>query len=402
MKKIWIFNHYATKPDEPTTREYDIGRELIRKGHQVTIFASSFSHYKFKEKYLLSGEKWKKENYNGVIFIWIKTFPYKKNNWRRFVNMFSYTWRVFWIGKRMKERPDVIMGTCVHPFAVLSAFLLSRIKKTHFFFEVTDLWPQTLVDMGFLSSRNPLVFTLRLLEKFLYKKAEKIITLLPYANEYIAGLGISKDKIIWIPNGADLSRYETMKSYRGDKKENFIFMYLGIHSPYASLNVVLEAAEILQKEEKSNLKFVFVGEGSEKPNLIKFAQDKNLDNVEFRDMVPKDQVFKIMEEADVFISIIKDMPVLTKYGISSNKLVDYLAAGRPIIFSVSSKNNPVEEAGAGITIPPDNPKVFAETVKKIISLTPGERIRMGEDGKIYAQKNYDIKQLAEKFEKLLT
>lgn len=401
MKKIWIFNHYATKPDEPTTREYDIGRELIRKGHQVTIFASSFSHYKFKEKYLFSREKWKKEDYNGVIFVWIKTFPYKKNNWHRFVNMFSYAWRVFWIGKRMKERPDVIIGTCVHPFAVLSAFLLSRVKKSHFFFEVTDLWPQTLVDMGFLSPKNPLVFILRFLEKFLYIRAEKIITLLPYAGDYIASFGIPKEKIVWISNGADLSRFEKMKPYDGGRKEKFTFMYLGIHSPYAGLNIVLEAAEILQKEGKKNLKFVFIGGGSEKSNLIKFAQDKNLNNVEFRDMIPKDQVFKAMEEADAFISIIKSMPVLIKYGISSNKLIDYLAAGRPIIFSVSSKNNPVEEAGAGLTIPPDDPSAFAEAVKKIISLTPEERIKMGENGKVYAQKNYDIKKLAEKFEKLL-
>ena len=75
---IWIFNHYATKPDEPATREYDIGKELVKRGHQITIFASSFSHYKFKEKYLAKGEKWKTENYEGVNFIWIRTFPYQK------------------------------------------------------------------------------------------------------------------------------------------------------------------------------------------------------------------------------------------------------------------------------------------------------------------------------------
>jgi len=401
MKKIWIFNHYATKPDEPATREYDISKELVKNGHQVTIFASSFSHYKFEEKYLKKGENWRAENYNGVNFIWIRTFPYKRNNWRRFLNMFSYAWRAFWIGKKMKEKPDIIMGTCVHPFAVLSAYLVAKNKKSRFFFEVTDLWPQTLVDMGFLSPQNPLVYILRFLEKFLYKKAEKIITLLPYAGEYIVGLGISKDKIVWISNGTDLSRYEKMKSYDGSKKENFTFMYLGIHSFYVGLNTVLEAAEILQKEGKRNLKFVFVGDGSEKPNLIKIAKDRKLNNVEFRDMIPKDQIFKAMEEADVFISIIKGMPVLIKYGISSNKLIDYLAAGRPIIFSVSSKNNPVEEAKAGITVFPDDPEAFIEAVKKIISLTPEERIKMGENGRVYAKKNYDIKTLAEKFEQLL-
>lgn len=117
--------------------------------------------------------------------------------------MLSYAWRVICVGIKLKENPDVIIGSCVHPFSVLSAYILSKIKKSYFFFEVRDLWPQTLIDMGALSYKNPIAWGLRAMEKFFYKKAKIIITFLPYANQYITKLGIPKEKIFWIPNGVD-------------------------------------------------------------------------------------------------------------------------------------------------------------------------------------------------------
>lgn len=400
MMKIWILNHYATTPDEPATRSFDIGKELERKGHKVTIFASSFSHYKFIEKRLQHGEKWKAEDYDGVRFIWIKTAPYKKNDWHRVINILGYAWRAFWVGKKLRGKPEVIIGTCVHPLSVLSAYILSILKRGRFFFEVTDLWPQTLVDMGALSERSPITLGLRILEKFLYKKAEKIITLLPHADDYITILGISKDKIVWIPNGVDLSRYEGLEQYDGGISKPFIIMYLGIHAKYSGLEVVLEAAKILQSEGNSDIRFVFVGDGAEKPNLILCAKNMNLHNVEFRDLVPKKDIFKVMREADAFISIIKNLPVL-RFGISSNKLNDYLASGRPILFAVDASNNPVDEANAGITVPPENPKALAQAITELVGMRPEERVQMGKNGLEYVKKYHDIKVLADKLETLL-
>ena len=399
MKIIWIFNHYATKPDEPNTRDFDIARQLAKKGDRITIFASAFSHYKQKIKYLKSHEDWKTEELDGVKFFWIRAFPYEKNNWKRFLNMISYSYRVFKLAKKIDENPDIIIGTCVHPFAALVAYFVSKKKRCRFFFMVRDLWPQTLVDIGYLSSNNPFVWILAKLEKFLYNKAEKIITVLPNAGDYITGLGIPKEKIIWIPNGVDLSRYADIKEYKGGNTDNFVFMYTGIFANYANLDIVLKAAKILKDKGKNNIKFILIGDGLEKENLVKMAEDLGVSNVEFRNMVPKNEIFKIMEEADAFISIIKDMPVL-KYGISSNKLNDYMASGRPVIFAVNAKNNPVEESRAGITIPPGNDHALAEACEKIISLPLEERIEMGKRGMEYIKKNHNIETVAQKMASL--
>ena len=187
---IWIFNHYVVTPDMPGgTRHYDFGKELIKRGYKVTIFASSFNYSQHKELKLATHEKWKIENVDGINFVWIKTFPYQKNDWRRVINMISYMYRVYPLGKKITKidknikKQDIIIGSSVHLLAVLAAYLLSKYYKVKFVMEIRDLWPQTLIDMGKFRKTNILIKTLNILEKFLYKRAERIITLFPLAKE---------------------------------------------------------------------------------------------------------------------------------------------------------------------------------------------------------------------------
>src|SRR5689334_11564847 len=116
---IWILNHYAEAPDRPTTRSYDLGKQLVGRGHEVTIFASGFSHYEFREQRLHPGQKFREEQWDGVRFVWLKTFPYCKNDWRRILNMLTYCRRALRHAWSMQANPDVIIGTSVHPFAAL-------------------------------------------------------------------------------------------------------------------------------------------------------------------------------------------------------------------------------------------------------------------------------------------
>lgn len=400
-KVIWIFNHYATKPDEPASRDFDLFRQLAIKGYKPTIFASSFSHYKLKIKYLEKRENWKIEELDGVRFVWIRTFPYQRNNWKRFLNMFSYAWRVYWIARKMNEKPDVIIGTCVHPFAVLSAYIVAKKKKSKFFFMVRDLWPQTLIDIGYIKENNPIVFLLRVLEKFLFKRADKIIIVSKFFADYITGLGFKKENIYWIPNGLDFSSYENIKEYDGGNTQNFNFMYTGIHARYSNLDVVIKAAKILEEKGKTNIKFTLVGDGLEKKNLINLAKDLNVKNVEFVDLVPKSKMPEVLSQADAFISIIREMPVVEKFGVSSNKINDYMAAGRPIIFAVKSRNNPIEEAKAGISILPGDAEKMALACEKMASLSSEERVRMGNNGMQYVRNNFDIKIISQKMEEII-
>ena len=397
---IWILNHYADTPNEQATRSYDLGKQLVKRGHRVTVFASSFSHYRFREERLQHGETLKDEVYEGMRFIWVRTSPYNGNTWRRAVNMLSYSWRAFWIGACLEAKPDVIIGTCVHPFAPLSAHLLSVLKGCRFFYEVTDLWPQTLVDMGVLSQRSPITWGLRLLEQYLFRKADRIISLLPHIDAYLKDVGIPEGKAVWIPNGVDLSLFQHLTPYDGAVSGPFTVMYVGGHSKYHRLQVVFDAAKILQDEGWNNVRFVFVGDGAEKPHLVMYSRKLQLNNVEFRGLVPKRDLFRVLGEADALVYSFRSLPLL-KYGVSPVKIFDYLASGRPILYALEGRNNPVAEAGAGITIPPEDPKALAKGIIELLTMRPEIRIQMGRRGVEYVTQYHSMSILAKRLESAL-
>jgi glycosyltransferase involved in cell wall biosynthesis len=399
---IWILNHYAVTPDLPGgTRHFDFGKELVKRGYKVTIFASSFHYSLLKETKEYKQNDYIVEDYEGVRFVWLKTFPYSRNDWKRVINMLSYSIRAYKVAKRLNiEKPDIIIGSSVHLFAVFTAYLLSKKYKTPFIMEVRDLWPQTLIDMG-VPKWHPFVILLGILEKFLYKKADKIIVLLPKANEYIENLGIPSGKIVWIPNGVDLERFNfdiDNNDLRRDKK-GFIITYTGAIGKINNLDILLEAAEIL-KEGYSEIKFLLVGDGPEKERLVMIIGKKNLNNIEFNKAVPKREMAKIIYKSDALILLLRNSS-LYRYGISLNKLFDYLASGKPIIFSSNSINNPVEEARAGITVPPDNPQELANAIIKLYKMSPEERKEIGMNGRRYVEKHYSIPNLVDKLEKII-
>jgi glycosyltransferase involved in cell wall biosynthesis len=402
--RIWIFNHYAVTPDLPGgTRHFDFAQELAKRNYDVTIFASSFHYSLLRETKKYKDEDFIMEDFGDVSFVWFKTYPYSKHNWGRVMNMLSYSLKAYRIGKKIDlGKPDIIIGSSVHLFAVYAAYILSKHFRVPFVMEVRDLWPQTLIDMG-VPKWNPFVFISSVLERFLYRKAEKIITLLPRADEYIKALGVPAEKIVWIPNGVNVERFRVnTKNLPGggnNVQAEFTITYTGAIGKANGLNVAVRAAEIVGKDFPG-IKFFFIGEGPEKPRLLQMIRERRIKNVEFKPLVPKDRIGEILTKSSVLFFSLQDLPVF-KYGISSNKLFDYLAAGKPIIFSCSSVNNPVGDAGAGIVVPPDNPEVLAEAVIMLYKMPEEKRAEMGAKGKRYIEKYHAIPVLVERFEKVI-
>jgi glycosyltransferase involved in cell wall biosynthesis len=398
---IWILNHYALPPDLPGgTRHFDLASELTRRwGHKLTILASAFSHKLHREVRLDCGRTWNIESTDGVSFVWIRTFAYQDNDWRRVLNMVSFMARTYLVGRILPEegeitRPDVIIGSSVHLLAVVAAYLLSLHFKAHFVMEVRDLWPETLVDMGALSERSLLTKCMRRLERFLYEHAERIIVLLPKAGKYMTDLGIQADKIHWIPNGVRLDR-DPKHSSQELSDRPFTVMYVGAHGHANALKVLLEAAGVVAFRGYSDIHFVFVGDGPVKPELVAYKQARDLISAEFRDSVMKSEVPAVLQGADVLALVLRDLPVY-RYGISLNKLFDYLAAGRPIVLAGNPINNVVREAQCGLTVPPDDPGALADAIIQLRNMSSKERQAMGARGRAHVEQHYDIRVLAER------
>lgn len=392
---IWILNHHALTPDmSGGTRHYDFAKELLKRGHKVTIVASSFHYSKYQEMKEYKNKEFLLEAIDEVDFIWIKTPPYIGNGLSRVKNMLSYSSQVLKIVPKLNlKKPDIIVGSSVHLFAVWSAYKLSKRYNTPFVMEVRDLWPQTLIDMG-ISKWHPFIISLGWLEKYLYKKADKIISNLPYAYDYI-GQFVKREKFIWISNGVDLTNIKYIPKEKNDK---FIISYTGAIGVANNLQILLDVAKNLK--ENKNIYFRIVGDGAEKQMLKRFIIINDLQNVSIENPVPKNEVSKILESSDVLFVSLKDNP-LYKYGISLNKLFDYMASGRIIIFAGNSKNNPIKDANAGYSISPDNVDLLEKTILEIYNLPNEDRIVIGQNIRKYAEENYSIEILVNKFEKLL-
>jgi len=408
VSTLWILNHYAISPDmSGGTRHFDLARELVKKGHEVTIFASGFDHHTRQYLKIKPGEKMRVEEYDGVRFVWVNTIPYTKNDWRRVLNMLSYGWRVLRCSRGL-PKPDAVIGSSMHPFAALAGWWLARRYKAKFIFEVRDLWPQTAVDMGAMKKNSLPAKLLYAWEKFMYNKAEKIIVLLPYAKDYVASRGISPEKVFWLPNGVNLERFEhpapleevlevaeVFEQYR----DKFKVVYTGAHGPANGLEVIIHAASIFQ-DRNLGIHFFLIGDGPDKDRLISVVKEKRLNNVSFLPPVPKALVPSILEKADLLVHTIKKMEVL-QYGMSPNKMYDYLASAKPIVTSIEAKNNPVEEANAGIAVEPENPEALAGAIIEISKLTEQERRELGRNGRRYVERFHNIKVLAKNLEYLL-
>lgn len=397
MKTIWMINQYAVSPDIPGgTRHNDLSSELAKKKFEVYIFASDFSLLSRKFLKLRPGKLYQIEEVEGVKFVWTHCTPYKYNNWRRVLNMLSFSLNVFRIGRRMKS-PDIIIGSSPHLFGALSAYCLSKIKRSKFLLELRDLWPQVLVDMKTAKESDIKIKFLRVIESLLCRKSSMIIILASGMKDYLYRRGVQPEKFIFIPNGVHpqhfisrLGREEARKKYRFDK---FVAVYLGAHGPANALHTILEAAEILKPN--SDLYFTLVGDGPCKPDLVKLAMEKNLENVRFCDPVPKTEVPDLLLAADIGIITLRDIKVFS-YGISPNKLFDYMGAELPVICAISGDMSKlVEEANAGMALPPEQPKVLAEAVIRLFN-DPALRRVMGSNGKQFVLEHNNWEKLTER------
>lgn len=398
MKHVWILNHYAQEPGGAGgTRHYSLARHLPSYGWTASIIAASTDHMTGRQR-LSDGEQKRVETFGGVPFLWLRTSSYAGNGADRVRNMLDYTRAVLMRDALSSlEPPDVIIGSSIHPLAAWAGRRLAKRYRVPFVFEVRDLWPQTLIDMGRLSSRHPAAMALRHLERSLYRSANRIIVLLPKAHDYIAPLGIAPDKIVWIPNGVDLDQFPLPAPKA--PSETFTLMYFGAHGAANGLDNLLQAMKIVEDGAENaptapSIALRLIGQGPLKKSLVALAQDLRLKGVTFEAPVRKDEIPLRAAEADAFVICVRQMRNLYRYGISMNKIFDYMAAGRPTIISADVANNPIADSHGGFTVAPENPEALADAILRMAALPPSERAEMGAAARRHLEANYSMERLS--------
>ncbi len=400
-KVIWLINQYVTRySDSGGTRHLDFASEWVKKGYEVHIFASGFHYNEHQEKILNKDEFYKIEKINEITVHWIKIVPYVKNNYKRFISMYSFYRNVLnYISKKNKyiSTPDIVIGSSVHLLAVLAAYKISKRYNSKFIVEIRDLWPETLVQLGKISKQHIVYKFFHFLEKFLYKKADYIVTLLDRAHEYISKYTVCK--IECIPNGFNHRRLEDVRcnTYKNEC-DNFTVLYLGTIGLADDVKTLLETAKLLK--EYKNISIKIIGDGVERNKLIKFKNKNKLNNVLFENPIPKNLVLEELSKVDVVWVGMPNSEKLYKYGLSSNKIYDYMIMRKPVIISTPLKENIITCSKCGLSIPAENSQQLFNSIVQFYQMDKAQLEEYGDAGHDYIMKYFTIEKLNKKWIKI--
>ena len=394
---IWIINQYAGSPYYGMNyRSYYLAKEFVKEGHKVQLFASSYSHL-FKHLPKTKG-LFTDEVVDGINYTWVKTPSYSSSkSIKRLYNMLVFMLKLFFFNIYKKERPDIIIISSLSLLPVINALIWSKIFKVPFIFEVRDIWPLTLVELGSISVKHPLVKVLGWIERLGYAKAKRVVSVLPNALPHMLSKGLDKAKFIHIPNGVDLSEAQNSKPLSTTTQAQiptgkFIVGYVGTLGIANAMQYLLDTAKIVQKHNK--IHFVIVGQGGAKKELEAFTEKEALNNVTFIDAIDKQEVQSMLACFDLcYIGWHKKE--IYRFGVSANKLFDYMYSAKPIVHSISVENDIVTQAKCGISIPAEDPKAIASAIVSLFNTSPEALAALGKNARYYVEKHHSYSQLAQ-------
>lgn len=410
-RTIWIWNHYATNMFyEKGGRHHWFGKYLTKKGYNVKIFCASTIHNSdFQVE--TNGEKFITNVSDEIEYVFLKTPKYTGNGKARIKNMYAFYRGLFAASKQMANvygKPDVIMASSVHPLTLVAGIKIANKFKVPCVCEVRDLWPESLIEFGLLDRNSPIAKVLYKGEKWIYSKADKLVFTMPGGRDYIIEHGIDKTvdikNIYNINNGIDLEEFEKQKKeiVYDDSDLNgkeFKILYTGSIRSANHVGDLVKAAEICEKRGADNLKFIIFGDGDEKEKLEKYIKDKKIKNIVFKGRVEKKYIPNILSKGNLNVVTGEDSN-LGKYGISWNKLFEYMASGKPILADYRiQRYNFVEDYDFGKAERFESIDAFAEEIIRMGNLNESQYGLYSQNA-LKAAADFDYSVLTEKLEKV--
>lgn len=410
-QNVWIWNHYATNMFfDQAGRHYWFSENLLKEGYKPTIFCASTNH--FTDDHIdTKGQKFFTDSVNDIPFVFVNTPEYKGNGKKRILNIISFYRGLFKTAKeyaKLNVKPDVILASSVHPLTLVAGIKISKKFEIPCICEVRDLWPETLVAYSKLSRSSLITKLLFWGEKWIYKKADRIVFTMEGGKDYIINQGwnkanggpISIEKVHHINNGVDMEGFNSNKEHYQlidedlDNPNTFKVIYAGSIRPVNNVRSITDAAKEVQLNGIEDVRFLIYGDGSDRKNLENYCIDNGIKNVVFKGYVAKKKIPYILSKSDLNIMHFEQNS-LKKYGASLNKLFEYFASGKPIISDCQFGYDLVEKYGAGIVVNNADAKAFAENILNIKNMKREDYILLC-DSALKAARDYDFKNLTSK------
>jgi glycosyltransferase involved in cell wall biosynthesis len=409
---VYYLHHYATPPSAGIVgRPHALASEFRRLGHRIIVVYASDHHLRSVPAAAeLVGSITVEE---GVEYLILPVRPYKGNGIKRLQNIFDYCKKVkslkILIRQSKLPKPDIIIASSAPLFVYPAARSLAQDVGVPHIFEVRDIWPLSLVEIAGVSRWHPIVIWMGLIERVAYHQADAIVSLLPNALEHMRHLGLSADRFFFIPNGISLDvwgetpialpdQHEAV--FRRLRKEGkLIVVYSGSHGPPNALEQILDLKQVIGADEPP-YHFVMIGDGISKLGLMAKAEAEQCSYIDFLPRVTKAESIAAIWRADVCFIGWQDKPIY-RFGISPNKISEYMYAQKPVIHAVPESNDPVREARAGISVKPFDPGALDAALRTLCGMSPEQRDEMGKNGRRYVLENLEWSILARQYELIL-
>lgn len=397
MRITYICQYFSTpQKGVAGSRAYEFAKRLVARGHKVTIISGIYSLKKKSE----DNEKFiRHEEQDGMKIIWINlVYSTHQGFFYRLWNFILFSAVSSWIA--LRSPCNLVFATSPPLTVGIPGLLVKWFRRKSFVFEVRDLWPEFPIAMGVLKNRVA-IWMIKRFEEKIYKSSSRIIALAPGIRDSIAQTGYPKEKLILIPNACDLELFmpSGSKSIRKKLKvgdDDLVLIYMGAHGRANGLDAIVDAAAEIQERQESGIQFVLIGDGSEKQRLINRAQMLNLTNIQFLPPMPKQELVTIVNEADVGMQILKNVPIFY-WTTSPNKFFDYISAGLPVIINYPGwLAEIIKQNQCGVEVAPENPQAFADAVISMKKQRHSLK-EIGKRSRLLAEKRFNRNELAIKF-----
>ena len=395
-----LTHYFPPEVGAPQARLFELARRLVALGVSVTV-VTGFPNYPtgvVAEGY--RGRLGMREQMEGVRVLrtWVFATP-NRGFAKRLLNHFSFAMSSVFAMRR--SGPADVIFVESPPLAIgLAALAYSWIKRAPFIFNVSDIWPQSAIEMGALRNRAA-IWVAERFEQLLYRRARAISVVTPGIVEKLTARGVPRDKLHLLTNGVDTDLFspgaadDDLARHLGiaDRK---VFLYAGTHGLAQGLDVVLEAAKVTRDPA---VLYVLAGEGADKDALQATARAESISNVVFLPNQPRDVMPRLLNLAYATVITLRRLDVFR--AAVPSKMFEAMASEVPIVLAVwGEAARMVDDAGCGVVVPPEDPPALAEAVEALAS-DPARATELGRAGRRYAIENFDRKKVARQFAELL-
>ena len=405
MHILYLHQYFATRKGTTGTRSYEFARCLVGKGHSVTMITSGLANREFA---VPEGRQHGEFEADGIKVVAIAAgyndpnLGTGMNGSRRMLGFYQFARLAARVGRGL-PKPDVVFATHTPLTIGLAGLALSRHFDVPFVFEVRDLWPEALVNVGAL--KNPaVIWWLRRMAKKIYAGATHIVALSPGMKDGIVRAGVPAEKVTVIPNGCDLDLFRPDLDGSAQRKrlglgDRFAAIYFGAMGMANGLEYVIDAAKMLAERGRNDIVLVLHGGGGRRTVLEDMVHRYKLNNVIFSDLVPdKGEVARIVGGCDACMVIYR---AARQHTWSPNKMFDALAAGKSVLINVPGRlGETIENNNCGIKLDPHHPEALVDALEELAD-DPELCRRMGENARALAERDFDRDKLAECLESAL-